>query len=419
MMQVEISDTVFNEAFIPHLNNLSRTQVFYGGSGSGKSVFVAQRVIYDLMQGKRNYLICRQVARTLRMSVFSEICRVISMWGVERLFNVNKSDMLITCTNGYQIAFVGMDDVEKLKSIVPSKGAWTDIWCEEATEMERDTIKQLYERQRGGDEKIAKRFILSFNPIIQSHWIYEEYFSPIAWADDQTEYKTDELSIMKTWYIHNRWLTTDDVKGLLNEKDKYFRDVYTFGNWGVLGNVIFTNWEVRDLTEMRDQFTNRRTGLDFGFSSDPAALSISHYDKKFKTIYIFDELYERGLTNDWLAVEVKRLINLDYVTCDSAEPKSIEELRRRGVNVRSARKGKDSVLFGIQWLQQQTIVIDKNCINHRNEIMQYKWQEDKDGKAMRKPVETNNHLIDALRYAYEDDMSEYQASAITDPFAGW
>ena len=419
MMQVEISDTVFNEAFIPHLNNLSRTQIYYGGSGSGKSVFVAQRVIYDLMQGKRNYLICRQVARTLRMSVFSEICRVISMWGVERLFNVNKSDMLITCTNGYQIAFVGMDDVEKLKSIVPSKGAWTDIWCEEATEMERDTIKQLYKRQRGGDEKIAKRFILSFNPIIQSHWIYEEYFSPIAWADDQTEYKTDELSIMKTWYIHNRWLTTDDVKGLLNEKDKYFRDVYTFGNWGVLGNVIFTNWEVRDLTGMRDQFTNRRTGLDFGFSSDPAALSISHYDKKFKTIYIFDELYERGLTNDWLAVEVKRLINLDYVTCDSAEPKSIEELRRRGVNVRSARKGKDSVLFGIQWLQQQTIVIDKNCINHRNEIMQYKWQEDKDGKAMRKPVETNNHLIDALRYAYEDDMSEYQASAITDPFAGW
>ena len=419
MMQVEISDTVFNEAFIPHLNNLSRTQIYYGGSGSGKSVFVAQRVIYDLMQGKRNYLICRQVARTLRMSVFSEICRVISMWGVERLFNVNKSDMLITCTNGYQIAFVGMDDVEKLKSIVPSKGAWTDIWCEEATEMERDTIKQLYKRQRGGDEKIAKRFILSFNPIIQSHWIYEEYFSPIAWADDQTEYKTDELSIMKTWYIHNRWLTTDDVKGLLNEKDKYFRDVYTFGNWGVLGNVIFTNWEVRDLTGMRDQFTNRRTGLDFGFSSDPAALSISHYDKKYKTIYIFDELYERGLTNDWLAVEVKRLINLDYVTCDSAEPKSIEELRRRGVNVRSARKGKDSVLFGIQWLQQQTIVIDKNCIATKNEIMQYKWQEDKDGKAMRKPVETNNHLIDALRYAYEDDMSEYQASAITDPFAGW
>ena len=419
MIDVQIEPAVFNDTFIPHLNNLSRTQVFYGGSGSGKSVFVAQRVIYDLMQGKRNYLICRQVARTLRMSVFSEICRVISMWGVERLFNVNKSDMLITCTNGYQIAFVGMDDVEKLKSIVPAKGAWTDIWCEEATEMERDTIKQLYKRQRGGDEKTPKIFTLSFNPIIQSHWIYEEYFSPIAWADDQTEYKTDELSIMKTWYIHNRWLTTDDVKGLLNEKDKYFRDVYTFGNWGVLGNVIFTNWEVRDLTEMRDQFTNRRTGLDFGFSSDPAALSISHYDKKFKTIYIFDELYERGLTNDWLAVEVKRLINLDYVTCDSAEPKSIEELRRRGVNVRSARKGKDSVLFGIQWLQQQTIVIDKNCINHRNEIMQYKWQEDKDGKAMRKPVETNNHLIDALRYAYEDDMSEYQASAITDPFAGW
>jgi phage terminase large subunit len=418
-MKVEIDPIVFNEVFIKYLKNLARTQIFYGGSGSGKSVFLAQRAVYRVMSGGRNYLVARQVARTLRMSVYAEICRVINDWGVQRLFNINKSEMLITCTNGYQIAFVGMDDVEKLKSIVPAKGAWTDIWFEEATEAERDTIKQLFKRQRGGDEKELKELTLSFNPILQSHWIYEEYFSKIGWADDQTEYHNDDLSIMKTWYIHNRFLTPDDIKGLENETDKYYRDVYTFGNWGILGNVIFKNWEVRDLSEMRDQFTNHRNGLDFGFSSDPAALSVSHYDRKFKTIYFFDELYEKGLTNDWLAVEVKRIIGQDYVKCDSAEPKSIEELRRRGVNVQAARKGKDSVLFGIQWLQQQTLIIDKNCIYTKNEIMQYKWKEDKDGKAIRMPIEMNNHLIDATRYAYEDDMNEYSAEVVTDPFAGW
>lgn len=397
---------VINKVYRPHLENTTRTQIFYGGSASGKSVFLAQRCVYDVMEGGRNYLICREVGRTIRGSVFTEVLRVISMWHVEKLFTVNKSDMTITCGNGYQIIFAGLDDVEKLKSLVPAKGVITDIWIEEATETDRNDVKQLYKRQRGGDEKTPKRLTMSFNPILRSHWIYEDYFSTVAWADDQTAYNGDDLSILKTIYKDNCFLTPDDVKDLENERDQYYRDVYTLGNWGVLGNVIFTNYSIQDLSGMRDQFTNRRVGLDFGFSSDPAAVPVTHYDRMRKTIYIFDELYERGLTNDLLAEEVKTLVGSDYVTCDSAEPKSIVELQRYGVNAQPAIKGKDSVLFGIQWLQQQTIIIDSKCINTRNEFQQYKWREDKDGNAMRQPVEKNNHIIDALRYAYEGDMEE-------------
>lgn len=408
-----------NEIYIPHLYNLSRAQVYYGGSSSGKSVFLSQRAVLDVHGGGRNYLVCRQVGRTIRGSVFTEVCKAISSLGFSDSFKVNKTDMLITCDNGYQIIFAGLDDVEKLKSLTPLVGSITDIWVEEATETERSSIKQLMKRQRGGDPNIPKRLTLSFNPILQSHWIYLDYFSKIAWTDSQTEYRSRGLSILKTTYKDNRFLTPDDVFDLENETDPYFRAVYTYGNWGVLGNVIFTNWRVEDLSEMQAQFTDRRNGLDFGFSSDPAALSRSHYDRARKTIYIFAELYETGLTNDVLADALKPIVGRDTLVCDSAEPKSIAELKRYGIYATGAEKGKDSVLFGIQWLQQQIIVIDVSCINARNEFMQYKWKEDKNGIAMRQPVERNDHIIDATRYAYEQDSLAYEVVLVDDPFANW
>ena len=401
---VDISPDVFNEVYRPHLTNTARVQIFFGGSSSGKSVFIAQRAVLDLLKGGRNYLVCRQVARTMRLSVFAEICSVIDMWNVESLFSINKSEMLITCWNGYQIAFVGLDDVEKLKSIRPAIGAWTDIWIEEATETDRKTVKQLMKRQRGGSASKRKRLILSFNPVLKTHWIYEEYFKALGWADKQTEYRGSGLSILKTWYIHNKFLTPDDIYDLENETDEYFKNVYTFGNWGILGHVIFRNWRVEDLSGERDQFTNRRHGLDFGFSDDPAALPCTHYDTKKKTIYFYEELYEQGLTNPELAERVIEKVGEDLVTADSAEPKSIRELKDNKVKVKPARKGPDSVRFGIQWLQQQTIIIDKRCINAQNEFSQYHWKEDAGGNALPIPVDKNNHLIDGLRYAYEDDM---------------
>jgi len=410
---IELDLTMVNEVYRPYLTEEARTQVYFGGSSSGKSVFMAQRAVADVLMGKRNYLILRQVGRTLRGSVYTEIGKVIIQWGLQGFFNVNKSDMLITCMNGRQIIFGGLDDVEKLKSLTPAKGVITDVWVEEATETERDTIKQLYKRQRGGDPDVPKRLMLSFNPIIQSHWIYEEYFKPIGWMDEQKEYRSKDLTILKTTYLDNRFLTPEDVYDLENEGDPYYRDVYTLGKWGVLGNVIFTNWVVANLNDANDAYylpeaqrTNRRHGLDFGFSSDPAAAPFTHYDRAKKRIYIYGEFYERGLTNDRLAEELKKIIERDYIKCDSSEPKSIAELRQYELNADGAAKGKDSVIFGIQWLQQQTIIVHKDCVNTRNELAQYKWKEDSSGNAIRQPLDRNNHLIDALRYAYEEDMLE-------------
>jgi phage terminase large subunit len=404
MINVEIDPKVFNPIYIPYLDDMSRTQIFYGGASSGKSVFLAQRDVIDLMRGGRNFLVVREVARTLRGSVVQEIKKVITDWGLNDLFSINKTDGTIQAENGYQIVFAGLDDVEKLKSLTPAKGVFTDIRIEEATEINKDSLKQLMKRQRGGSEKTSKRIVLSFNPILQNHWVYKEFFENIEWTDSQTEYKSPDLSILKTTYLDNLFLTTEDKKGLENEKDPYYYKVYTKGEWGVLGDVIFTNCRVEDLGELQDQFTNRRNGLDFGFASDPAALGVSHYDTMRKIIYFYKELYETGPTNDVLATRIKDMIGDDLVVCDSAEPKSIQELNNYGVNAIGARKGKDSVTFGIDWLKQQTIILDKSCINMRNELQQYHWKKDAGGNSMKIPVDKNNHLVDSIRYAYENDM---------------
>lgn len=445
-VRVKISKKLFNDIYYPHLKNEARIQIYFGGAGSGKSVFLAQRDVVDVLSG-HNVLVCRAVARTIKHSVFTEVKKVIVQWGLEKEFKVNQSDFSITCKNGYQILFSGLDDVEKMKSITPLKGVFTRVRIEEATEVKPEDIEQLKLRQRGGSAKQRKTLTLSFNPILKSHHIFENYFAPISWADDDKSYHTPDnsLFILRTWYIHNKFLTEQDVYNLKQLKG-YFGDVYGLGIFGVLGDVIFENWLIADLDDPGNEYylpeaqrTNRKSGLDFGFSSDPAALPATHYDLMRKRIYIYDEVYERGLTNPLLADEIKKVIghwyitdeddNLkesvpdaddavcmgtDYLICDSAEPKSIMELQYNGVNAVPAKKGKDSVNFGIQWLQQQTIIVDRKCINAQKEFQTYQWKKDKDGNSLKIPVDKNNHLIDALRYAYENDMTQLNPMQLID-----
>ncbi len=408
--EIEIDPAIFNAAYYPYLDCMSRIQIFFGGASSGKSHFViGQRVVIDLLRGGRNYMVCRQVGRTIRRSVFNQITRTIIDFGVSELFTINKTEFTITASNGYQVFFVGLDDVEKIKSITPEQGVITDIIIEEATETDKNTVKALKKRQRGGSNATPKRLVLVFNPILQDHWIYEEYFSPIAWDENQTIYESNELFILRTWFEHNKFLTEQDKEDLLSETDKYYSDVYTWGKFGILGNVIFNkNWSIEDLSDRKHLFTNRRHGGDFGFASDPAAVGSWHFDKKKKTIYFYEELYERGLVNDELATEILKMFGKELVKFDSSEPKSIQELRNYGVNAEGARKGPDSVIFGLQWLQGCKIIVDKSCINMQNELRKAKWKEGPDGKPVSppQPVDRDNHLIDQLRYGSEDDMLE-------------
>lgn len=408
-MAIKPLPKLYNDKYYRRLKDDTRLQIFFGGASSGKSYFVAQRIVLDTLAG-RNTLVLRNVARTLRGSCWNEVIKAINALKpiLRDCFNVSKSEMLITAmNNGAQILFAGLDDVEKIKSITPANGVLTDIWIEEATETSYDDYKQLEKRLRG-ESRHKKRITMSFNPVYKEHWIYREFFK--HWDESKTEYKDDGLSILKTTYKDNRFLTDDDIKALENEQDEYYRNVYTLGNWGVLGDVIFRNWRVEDLSEMNTD--KPLFGLDFGFSSDPAAGVKVHYDRAQKRVYILDEIYERGLTNTALAPILREFCGNHYITCDSSEPKSIKELQNLGIRAVGAKKGPDSVIHGIQWLQGHEIIVDVRCQHMKNELQLYQWRKDKNGQSMRVPEDRNNHLIDALRYCLEHESTARYATAL-------
>lgn len=406
-----------NPVYRDYLNKKQKTQIFFGGSSSGKSFFLAQKIVLDCLGGNYNgvkhegvnWLCCRNVARTIRNSIYNQIVKTIYDIGFEEYFKINKSDMVITCTvNGKQILFNGLDDVEKVKSITPAKGVLERIFIEEATEIREDAYMQLTKRLRGISPN-AKYIVMAFNPILKTHWIYKKFFG--NWDDSKNSYEDKDVCILKTTYKDNDMLTDEDRERLENETDPYYYNVYSLGNWGVLGNVIFTNWRTEDLSDVIPTFDNIYIGCDFGYSSDPNALIKIHYDKARKRIYVFDEVYQCGMSDDELVFVAKEFAGNEYIVCDSAEPKTIDFMACCGINAVPALKGADSINRGIRWLRGHEIIIDSKCQNFKNEIEQYHWQEDKYGNAMAKPVDKDNHLIDALRYATESLQSADYAEA--------
>jgi len=402
-ISLDIDPEVFNPIYLKYqLHNNNRYQIYFGGSSSGKSFSLAQRAVLDIFEGKRNYLIVRNVQSTIKRSCLNEITKAIRNFNLSSYFDVNKTDMIITCNiNQKQILFCGLDDVEKVKSITPADGVITDIWIEEATECDYKDIKQLDKRLRGRSS-VVKRLTMSFNPILKDHWLYTEYFD--IWEDNKQYVEKDNVSILKTTYKDNNFLTGDDIAALENESDKYYYEVYTLGNWGVLGAVIFKNWCVEDFSGIESTFDSYRHGADWGFAEDPFAYIKSHYDKTHKRLYICDEIEAVGLLNNESAPMVKGKAGSSKVTCDSSEPKSVSEYKTLRVNATSAKKGPGSIEFGIKFLQGLEIIIHPRCKNFKSEISKYKYKEDKNGNVLPIPVDKDNHLIDALRYSLEDDM---------------
>ncbi|AXU86076.1 phage terminase large subunit, pbsx family [Clostridioides difficile] len=402
-INLEINPDVFNPIYLKHqLNNNNRYQIYFGGSSSGKSFSLAQRTVLDVFKGNRNYLIVRNVQSTLKRSCLNEITKAINNFKLNEYFQVNKTNMIITCKlNNKQILFCGLDDVEKVKSITPIDGVITDIWVEEATETDYKAVKQLDKRLRG-KSKVVKRLTLSFNPILKDHWLYTEYFD--IWEDDKQYVEKDNVSILKTTYKDNKFLAEDDIKALENESDKYYYEVYTLGNWGVLGAVIFKNWRVEDFSDIESTFDNFRHGIDWGFADDPFAYVKSHYDRMRRKLYICDEIEAVGLLNREAAPLVSKKANGDLVICDNASPKDVAEFSDLRINAVSARKGAGSIEYGIKFLQGLEIIIHPRCQNFKNEINKYKYKEDKNGNILPIAVDKDNHLIDALRYSLENDM---------------
>ncbi len=397
-----------NPAYIPYMNKSQFLQIFFGGSSSGKSYWLCQKIVMDNFDGV-NYLVCRNVAKTIRRSVFNEIKKAISTMGLTKYYRINGSDMEITCKrNNKQILFAGLDDPEKVKSITPINGVLERVFVEEATEISRNALLQLKKRLRGRSNK-SKHIYLAFNPILKSHYLYKEYFK--YWQDDKTSYEDKDVCILKTTYKDNMYLTDEDIRLLEEETDPYFYNVYTLGNWGVLGHVIFKNWRVTDLSALIPQFDHIHNGLDFGYAVDPNALIRVQLDKKRKKIYVFDEDGQAGMTDSELAEMCRTKCGREYIGCDNAEPKTIDFLVNENINAYGAEKGADSINRGIRWLQGYEIIVDVRCQNFKNEIEQYHWKEDKNGNAMAKAVDANNHWIDALRYALADEILAAEVQA--------
>ena len=415
-INVNFRKKLFNEVYLKSLlYNNDRYQICFGGSSSGKSVFLAQRTLIDLLTGGRNYLCIRNTANTLRGSCFTEITKIVRQWNLSKFFKVRESDMEVVCVNKYSANFRGLDDVEKLKSFTPSHGVLTDVWLEEATETAENDLEQLDKRLRGiteGDK--PKRITLSFNPILKNHWIFKRFFG--GWLDDINFRRDGGITILKTTYRDNRFLAKDDIISLENTQDPYMRDVYRDGKWGVLGGVIFHKVQVRDLLSdpIFQTFDMIRHGMDFGYSNDPTAFNSMYYHRASRTLYIFAEWNALGCTNDQIADILRPKVNGSgsTVVCDSAEPKSIAELNSHGLPSRGAQKGKDSVAHGIQWLQQQNIVIDVSCQNTINDFSGYHWKKDRSGISINIPSDDFSHHCDAVRYACEDLVFESPTDSV-------
>ena len=228
-VNIKISKKVFNDVYLPYLDNDDRYLIFYGGGSSGKSYFIAERYIYKLIHPKRcNLLVVRQTGDTNRRSTFPLLKHVISNWHLSEHFKVNESDMKIKCKlTGNEVAFVGLDDVEKVKSITFENGELTDIWVEEATECQEADINQLKVRLRGGKSK--KQMVLSFNPINVQHWIKSHFVD------------SGLATVCFSTYKDNKFLTDDDRAALedLKRTDEYTYNVYCLGQWGILGKTVF------------------------------------------------------------------------------------------------------------------------------------------------------------------------------------
>lgn len=373
-------------------NSKSRYRVLYGGAGSGKSHYVAQETIINMLSGSEyKYLAVRKTGKSIRNSVFKLLTDIINDYNLSSFFIINKTEMSITSGTGSSLITSGLDDVEKLKSIANINR----IWIEEASEITETDFNQLDLRMRG-QSTIGYQMTITFNPVSELHWLKKSFF----------DVGRPDSFVLKTTYKDNKFLDKQYIKTLkeLEKQDYNYYKIYALGEWGSIGNVIFSNWEKKDLSDIKNSFDNIFHGLDFGFSDDPTAYIKVHYNKKKKEIYIVDEFYKREQFIDDIAKELYKRLNGDYIICDSSEPRSVADLQRNNIKALPAKKGQGSIEHGIKFLQSNKLIIDVNCINAIKEISSYRWREDKEGNSLPKPVDKDNHLIDALRYALENEM---------------
>lgn len=384
-----------------------RYRVCKGSRASKKSKTTALNIICRMMKyPDANTLVVRKVFRTLKDSCFTELKWAIHRFGVDQHWEIKESPLEMTYKpTGQKIYFRGLDDPLKVTSITVEHGYLCWCWIEEAYEISKEAdFDMLDESIRGAippETGLFKQFTLTFNPWNEHHWIKKRFFD----ADP-----SPDILAQTTNYLCNEWLDAADLavfESMRVNNPRRYR-VAGLGDWGIVDGLIYENWEELAFNPMdisRKSGVQSAFGLDFGYTNDPTALFCGLISKTEKTIWVFDELYEKALTNSRI---YERVLNMGYgkerIKADCAEPKSIDELREAGLrHIRAARKGKDSVNNGIQYIQDYHIIIHPRCVNFLTEISNYTWDTDKQtGEKINQPIDDFNHLMDAMRYALED-----------------
>ena len=389
-MKLILKPSAFNSAFYPYIRDYDhRFEIYYGGAGSGKSHFIAQKIIAKALVYDRNVLIMRKVGATLKDSVWQLVLNTLSGLGLLQYCSVNKSIFTIELPSGSTLLFKGMDDSEKIKSIT----GITDIWCEEATEFSEEDIEQLNLRLRARAE--ALQMFFSFNPVSKANWVYRRWFAK------GVEITADTV-IHQSTYKDNRFLPDDyvaTIEKMAKTNPTYYR-IYALGEFASLDKLVFSNWKVGTVEDTHDW--DMLCGLDFGYTNDPTAFVVSFVQGE--TLYVAKEFVRTGLLNNQIATVITDLgFSKSTIIADSAEVKSIEELRRDGLHrIYPAVKGQGSILQGIQKLQQYEIVVDPSCEHVITELQNYAWKKDRQsGEYVNEPIDEFNHCIDALRYSLQ------------------
>lgn len=380
----------FNDWVLDDINDYhKRYNIYYGGGGSGKSYGAVQKMILKALFNKRKVLVIRKVGNTLRHSIYAVFKSILDKTGI--WYRENKTDMTLLMCNGSVFLFKGLDDSEKIKSIADI----TDIMIEEASELTEDDFTQLDIRLRPLNEKYPQIFIM-FNPVSKVNWVYNHWF---------VNYN-EKAKIIQSSYRDNKFLNDDYrqmLEDLKNTNPAYYK-IYCLGEFATLDKLVFPIIHKQLIGAEQIRGLSLFVGMDFGYTNDPTAIVWGYYDKTNKIIYITGEYFKKGMLNDEIAETLKSLgLSKEIITADSAEQKSITEIRRNGIlRIRSSVKGPNSIIYGIGRLLQNKIVVDERCVNLIEEFENYTWEKDKKtNEYINKPVDSFNHGIDALRYGLE------------------